>query len=123
MAAAGEARRGDIYWIDFGEPRGSEQAGHRPAVVVSTDDLNEVSATVTVAALTTREWRERRPPMHVYLVTRSAAGQTIRSTIKLEQVLTVSIDRLERRLGAVPEDLLDQLDGAIAYALGLGDRM
>jgi mRNA interferase MazF len=34
-------RRGEIWLVDFGEPVGREQAGIRPAVIVSTDALNE----------------------------------------------------------------------------------
>ncbi len=32
--------RGDIVWIDLNPARGHEQAGRRPAVVVSPDDYN-----------------------------------------------------------------------------------
>ena len=40
------ARRGDIWLVDFGEPVGREQAGRRPAVVVSADPLNDSRAGV-----------------------------------------------------------------------------
>ena len=26
-------RRGEVYWVDFGQPRGSEQGGRRPALI------------------------------------------------------------------------------------------
>ena len=32
--------RGEVWWIDFGEPVGSEPAYLRPALVVSSDRFN-----------------------------------------------------------------------------------
>ena len=34
-------RRGELWLVDFGEPVGVEQAGFRPALVVSDDLMNE----------------------------------------------------------------------------------
>ena len=33
-------RRGDFIWLDFNPQKGSEQAGRRPAVVLSTTEYN-----------------------------------------------------------------------------------
>ncbi|TRU23688.1 MAG: type II toxin-antitoxin system PemK/MazF family toxin [Microcystis aeruginosa Ma_MB_S_20031200_S102] len=33
--------QGEIYWIDLGEPQGSEPAYLRPCVVVQNDALNQ----------------------------------------------------------------------------------
>ena len=48
------ARRGEIYWVDFGTPRGSEQAGKRPALVIQNDVGNESSPTTIVAGITSK---------------------------------------------------------------------
>jgi mRNA interferase MazF len=45
--------QGELYWVDFGEPLGSEPAFIRPAVVVQNDASNETNmATVIVCPLT-----------------------------------------------------------------------
>ncbi|HEX9043396.1 MAG TPA: type II toxin-antitoxin system PemK/MazF family toxin [Candidatus Limnocylindrales bacterium] len=119
-ARASRPRRGQIYWVDFGEPRGSEQAGRRPAIVVSTDDLNAVSSTVIVAAMTTREWRPQRPEQHVYFTTH-VGPQAVRSTIKADQILTITTDRLGDLIGGLPDEFREQLDSALFYVLGLDD--
>jgi mRNA interferase MazF len=33
-------RRGQVCWVDFGEPRGSAAAKRRPAVIVQSDRYN-----------------------------------------------------------------------------------
>lgn len=36
--------RGDIWWVDFGEPLGSEPGWRRPAVIVQSDSsMNMIS--------------------------------------------------------------------------------
>ena len=45
--------RGEVWWIDFGEPVGSEPAYLRPALIVSSDRFNRSRiATVIVSAIT-----------------------------------------------------------------------
>lgn len=45
--------RGDVLWVDFGSPRGSEPAKRRPAIVVQDDWLNRSRiATAVVVPLT-----------------------------------------------------------------------
>jgi mRNA interferase MazF len=50
----GFLRRGEVYTVDFNPARGSEQAGRRPAVVVSNDAQNQHGPVVIVAAVTSR---------------------------------------------------------------------
>ena len=45
--------RGEVWWIDFGEPVGPEPAYLHPALVVSSDRFNRSRiATVIVSAIT-----------------------------------------------------------------------
>jgi mRNA interferase MazF len=46
---------GDVLWIDFGPPVGHEQAGRRPALVISPTAYNEISSLVMVCPLTRSE--------------------------------------------------------------------
>ncbi|MGI6209653.1 MAG: type II toxin-antitoxin system PemK/MazF family toxin [Anaerolineae bacterium] len=55
--------RGDIWLVDLGPTPGHEQAGRRPALVVSTDAFNQGPAgLVVVLPITTTE---RGIPLHV----------------------------------------------------------
>ena len=48
----GEIKRGEIYWVDFGKTKGSEQGGKRPALVVQNNIGNKHSPTTIVVAIT-----------------------------------------------------------------------
>jgi mRNA interferase MazF len=41
MAAARAPERGDVVWLQFNPQAGNEQAGHRPALVISPKSYNK----------------------------------------------------------------------------------
>ena len=46
--------RGDIVWLDFNPRTGREQAGHRPAIVISPKQFNTLSSLVFVCPITSK---------------------------------------------------------------------
>ena len=46
--------RGDIVWLSFSPQAGHEQAGHRPALVLSPGAYNERSSVALVCPITSR---------------------------------------------------------------------
>lgn len=118
MQTRGSPRRGELYWLDWNPVRGSEQAGRRPALVVSNDRGNETAPTVIVAALTSRI-SGRRYPFQVFVSARAVNGLTSDSTILCHQLITVSKERLARPIGILPPNLMVRVDAALKVALGL----
>jgi mRNA interferase MazF len=45
---------GDIVWLDFDPTLGTEQAGRRPALVISDAEFNAVAGRALLAPITTR---------------------------------------------------------------------
>lgn len=100
--------RGDVRWADLNPVRGREQAGRRPALVLSHDVFNDRSGTVIAVALTSQEPRAGFP---LTLETK-ATGLSKRSWIKISQIRTLSVDRIGARLArASEEELARVLDG------------
>ena len=108
------ARRGEIWLVDFGDPVGTEQAGQRPAVVVSADRLNESRAGViiVVPCTTTR----RGLPSHVEIEP-DRSGLDAISYAKCEDVKSVSERRLISWLGAADEEALFAITRALSFLL------
>lgn len=111
-------KRGDLYLLDWNPARGSEQAGRRPSLVVSNDTGNRFSPTVVVAAVTSRPPR-RTYPVTVSVPTTAATGLDRDSIVLCAQLITISKERLQRHIGALPPDLMRQVDDALRAALGL----
>lgn len=114
--AARRPRRGEVWLLDFGDPVGREQAGHRPAVVVSDDAMNDgPSGLVIVAPVTSRR---RDLPSHIELDD-AASGLDEMSYAKCEDVKSVSDRRLISRVGSVPIDALAEIERVLRYLLSL----
>lgn len=110
------ASRGEVWLVDLNPTRGHEQAGTRPALVVSADEFNHGPAgLVIVAPMTTRE---RGIPLHVS-VDPSEGGLDRRSFIKCEDVRSVSEQRLVRRFGVVSPETLALVADRLRIVLDL----
>lgn len=46
--------RGDLIWLNFDPQAGREQAGHRPAIVLSESDFNELTGFALVCPITSQ---------------------------------------------------------------------
>lgn len=109
-------RRGEIWLVDFGEPIGHEQAGRRPAVIVSDDDLNDgPSGLVIVVPVTSAH---RGLPSHVEIDDERSGLDQI-SYAKCEDVKSVSDRRMISRLGNAPLDARFAIDRALRFLLSL----
>ncbi|MCU0491450.1 MAG: type II toxin-antitoxin system PemK/MazF family toxin [Chloroflexaceae bacterium] len=100
--------RGDIWWADLNPTRGREQAGMRPVLILSHDIFNQRSGTVIALAITSQE------PSAGYPLTLPLPDDTLpkRSWVKMSQIRTLSVERLDNYAGAVsPEVLEDVVDG------------
>ena len=108
-------RRGEIWIVNWNPARGSEQAGRRPALIIQNDIGNEKAPTTIVAAISSTV---RIYPMNVE-VRPPEGGLKHSSIIKTSQILTISKERLEKRLGSLNYGKMDEVDRAIKLSLSL----
>ncbi len=84
-------RRGEVFLVSLDPTRGREIRKTRPCVVVSPDELNEYLQTVLVAPMTTGG--------HPYPFRIACRFQKRKGYVVLDQLRTVDVGRLVRRLG------------------------
>jgi mRNA interferase MazF len=100
--------RGEIRWADLNPVRGSEQAGHRPVLILSQDVFNERSGTVITMAITSQPQRAGFP-LTLELESRGLPKQ---SWVKISQIRTLAVERIEKRIGrASPEAMAQVIEG------------
>ncbi|CAA9574111.1 MAG: hypothetical protein AVDCRST_MAG59-3884 [uncultured Thermomicrobiales bacterium] len=109
-------RRGDVWQVAFDPVVGREQAGERPAVVVSFDELNETSAGIAIVLPMTR--RDRGNPLHVAIVP-PEGGLRSPSFVLIEGIRSVSTVRFRFRRGALPAETMALVDERLRIVLGL----
>ncbi len=85
------ARRGEIWRISLSPVAGHEQAGDRPALIVSDDRFNASAAGLVIVVPLTRT--QRAIPSHVP-IDPPDGGVRERSHAMCEQVRAVSVERL-----------------------------
>ena len=105
--------RGSLVWLQFSPQAGSEQAGRRPGIVLTTAAYHRRSRLAIVCPITSQEkgW-----PMEVKL----PAGLAVAGVVLVDHVK--SIDREARKLevvGTAPPEVLDEIDARLAPLLSL----
>ena len=110
-------RRGDIFFADLSPVVGSEQGGMRPVLIVQNNVGNRHSPTVIAAAITSQIGKARLPT-HIELSARTY-GLSRDSVVLLEQVRTIDKRRLKERMGCLDENLMNQVDSALAVSFGI----
>ncbi|MBE6555506.1 MAG: type II toxin-antitoxin system PemK/MazF family toxin [Ruminococcaceae bacterium] len=110
-------KRGDIYYADLSPVVGSEQGGMRPVLIIQNDVGNRYSPTVIAAAITSRMGKTKLPT-HID-VHAERAGLSRDSVVLLEQLRTLDKRRLKERMGHLDEEIMWEIDNAIAVSLGL----
>ena len=105
--------RGSLVWLLFSPHAGSEQAGRRPGIVLTTIAYHQRSRLAVVCPITSRE---RGWPMEVKL----PPGLPISGIVLVDHIK--SIDRDARHMeivGTAPREVLDDIDARLAPLLSL----
>ena len=108
-------RRGDIYFTTLEDGVGSEQAGHRPVVVVQNNIGNMYSPTVIVIPVTSATKR----PMATHVKLGMDYGLFRESIALAEQIMTLDKRRLGECLGRIDDIKMTEIDKALMASLGI----
>ncbi|HVA11802.1 MAG TPA: type II toxin-antitoxin system PemK/MazF family toxin [Stellaceae bacterium] len=105
--------RGSLVWLEFSSHAGSEQAGRRPAIVLTPEAYHQRSRLAIVCPITSRI---RGWPMEVAL----PPGLRISGVVLVDHIK--SVDREARHMeviGQAPREVLDEIDARLAPLLNL----
>lgn len=108
--------RGEVWLVDLNPIRGHEQAGRRPALVVSEDLFNRGPAGLVIVLPITSTIRAI--PSHVRVVP-PEGGLRTESAVLCDAVRSISVRRLSARWGAVTRATMDRVEDALRILLRL----
>lgn len=110
---------GDVVWVDFGSPRGSEPAKRRPAVVLQENWLlSSQIETVLVVPLTSSVGLEAFPGNVLVPVDASGLGKDAVAVVS--QVGPVSREFLEPYpVGHVPSYIVSKITDGVRLVMGI----
>jgi mRNA interferase MazF len=105
--------QGEVYWIDLGQPIGSEPAYIHPYVVIQNNVLNRSQIrTVIVCALTTN-LRRAKASGNVLLEV-GEADLPEQSVVNVSQVFTVDKALLTEKIGSLSRQRVQQILAGLA---------
>lgn len=111
--------RGDIYFVNLNPTVGREQAGQRPVLVLSVDEINAQPLVVTVIVGTKGENITRDYPVNV----RVPAGKTglpMETVFLCFQIRSLDPKRFpDEPAGRMSDDFMLQVEDAVRRCLGL----
>lgn len=97
--------RGDIYWANLDPTQGHEQSGRRPVLILSRDSFNKYSGTVIAVALTSQQPKTGFP----FSLELSSPQLPLKSWVKMSQIRTLSVLRLDQKIGEATESELEKV--------------
>lgn len=106
-------KRGDVFWVDFDPAKATEIQKTRPAIVCSHDILNENSARIIVAPITSNLKK-------IYSFEHAITGLAgLDGKIMLDQMRSIDKSRLGKKIGALSLKEMQKIDIIIKFVLGI----
>jgi mRNA interferase MazF len=111
-------RRGQVWWVDFGDPRGSEPGYRHPAVVLQRNEVNASNLNTVVVCVLTSNRALASAPGNTLLPKR-VTGLPRDSVANTSQIATVDRKDLTALAGTLPAPLMDKVSAGIRWFLEL----
>lgn len=111
-------QRGEVWWAELDDPRGSEPGFRRPVLVVQADSFNRSRLPTVVCVALSSNLRLLDAPGNV-LLSANDTGLPKDSTAVVTQVVTLDEHYLSDRTGKVRRRLMAQVGAGLRLALDL----
>ncbi|MEO8073142.1 MAG: type II toxin-antitoxin system PemK/MazF family toxin [Acidobacteriota bacterium] len=110
--------RGEVWWADLGEPRGSSPGFHRPVLIIQSDYFNKTQMNTLVVAIITTNLRLAKMPGNILLSKRSS-GLENESVVNNSQIFTVDRTDLLDFVEILSERKMEQVEKGLCLVLSL----
>ncbi|MEN8006223.1 MAG: type II toxin-antitoxin system PemK/MazF family toxin [Candidatus Krumholzibacteriota bacterium] len=111
-------KRGEIWWAELDDPRGSGPGFRRPVAVVQADPFNQSKIGTVIVAAITSNLDLAAAPGNVSLSRRDSRLPR-KSVLNVSQVLTLDRRFLSKRVGLLPVRVIEEMDHGLRLALSL----
>ncbi|NOQ46086.1 MAG: type II toxin-antitoxin system PemK/MazF family toxin [Desulfobulbaceae bacterium] len=96
------AKQGEIFWVDLGEPSGSEPGYKHPHIVIQNNIFNSSNINTVVVCSLTTNLKRAKAPGNVSL-NKGEANLPKKSVVNISQIYTVNKSDLIEKIGQVSE--------------------
>jgi len=110
--------RGEIWWVEFGAPLGSEAGFTRPALVVQDDSFNESRIKTIVVLPLTTNLRLLDAPGNVF-VEKNKSNLPNDSVVIVAQLYAIDRIRFKEKISKLTGEIMTQVEIGMKLVLGL----
>ena len=102
------ANQGDVFWIDFRKPSGSEPGYRHPHVVIQNNVFNRSRINTVVVCALTSNLKRAKAPGNV-LLEKGEANLPKKSVVNISQIFTVNKSDLVEKIGSLSRNRFYQV--------------
>jgi mRNA interferase MazF len=110
--------RGEIWWTDLPEPKGSMPGFRHPVLVIQADKFNRTQLETFVGVVITTNLRLAKMPGNVLLEPKQS-GLPGDSVVNITQIVTANKTDLLEFVGILSERKMEQIDEGLRLVLSL----
>lgn len=118
---ARDHKQGDIYYANLTSNGSHVQSGMKPVVIMQNDIGNKFSPTVTVVPLTSKK-KSLHLPTHAVIEADEHNGLRCSSVVLGEQITTIPVERMGKRLGKLNKKDFSMVWGAVLNQIAVPER-
>lgn len=108
--------RGEVWLVNLDPTQGREQAGTRPALIISENLFNQGYAELVIIVPITSQNKGIRS--HVK-INKGEGGLNLESFVKCEDIRSVSKQRLIKKLGNLSKPTIETVEEKLRFLIGL----
>ncbi len=101
-------RQGDVYWINFDEPSGSEPGYQCPHIIIQNNIFNRSRINTVVVCSLTSNLKRSKSPGNVTL-NKDEANLPKKSVVNITQIFTVNKSDLSEKIGTLSKQRINQI--------------
>ena len=110
---------GEIWWIDFGEPFGSEAGYKRPALVVQNDILNSTKMNTVIVAPITSNLALSNMAGNVFLSSKDSNLKKD-SVILVSQLVAADRQRFHEKVSEITaKRIINEINDGLSFVLNM----
>ncbi len=108
--------QGDIFWVDLGDPLGSEPAYRHPHIVIQNNLFNRSRINTVVVCALTSNLKRAMAPGNV-LLEAGEANLPRQSVVNVSQIFTVDKRQLDEYIGTVSRKRMKEILAGIRLVI------
>jgi mRNA interferase MazF len=110
--------RGEIWWVDYGIPYGSEPGYRRPVIIMQNDFFNDSKINTTVVVPLTTNLLLADVPGNI-LINKKDSKLNKDSVIIISQIGVVDKERLIEKISSINYEAMEKIEDNIMFILGM----